>query len=93
MLFDAAGGMLSLIAFAVLIEGYFRSALGLAGRGVVAAASVAFIVSTLSPTIPLTAAWLLAGMSLMGGLWLQQGLARPVPPADDGGVLARGNDR
>ena len=32
MLFDAAGGMLWLIAFAVVTEGYFRSASGMAGR-------------------------------------------------------------
>jgi TRAP-type uncharacterized transport system fused permease subunit len=92
ILFDATAGLLSLVTFTIVIEGYFRSALGIVGRAVMAAASAAFFFSTFSATIPGTAAWLLAGLSLIGGLWVQQGLARPVPPRPNGGVLVEESD-
>lgn len=92
MLFDAAAGMLWLATFFVAIEGHFRSALGIVGRAVTVAACAAFFFSTFSPNIPQSVAWLLAGLGLMAGLWLQQGLTRQVPPIPDRDVLAPGND-
>jgi len=93
MLFDAAGGLLSLVAFSVVIEGHFRSVLGVVGRMVMAAASVVFFISTLGAIGPPTAAWMLTGIVLMAGLWLQQGPARPISPVGEDGVLAAGKDR
>jgi TRAP transporter 4TM/12TM fusion protein len=93
MLFDAAGGLLSLIAFSVAIEGHFRAALGPVGRIVMAAACVVFFFSSFGAIAPSAAAWMLTGVILTIGLWLQQRPTRPVPPLSEDGVWAGGKER
>jgi hypothetical protein len=92
MLFAATAGMLWLASFSIVTEGYFRSTLGIVGRVVTLAAGVAFFVSTLGATIPQMTAWMAAGVALMAGLWLQQGLTRRIPPLQDRDVVAQGKD-
>jgi TRAP transporter 4TM/12TM fusion protein len=68
MLFDGMAGALWLSTFPLMTEGYYFGRLGVAGRGAVALASVAFFVSTFSLGIVSTVAWLASGLAVLGAL-------------------------
>jgi TRAP-type uncharacterized transport system fused permease subunit len=52
----------------LMTEGYYFGRLGIAGRGAVALASIAFFVSTFSRDIVSTVAWLVSGLAVLGAL-------------------------
>jgi TRAP-type uncharacterized transport system fused permease subunit len=81
VVFDAAASLLGLVFMTAAVEGYFRSRLGIPDRLTVVAASACFFISTFSPALLTTLAWLGAGLALIGGLAVRQNRLAATTPA------------
>jgi TRAP-type uncharacterized transport system fused permease subunit len=81
MLFDAIAGSLWLTMFPLMTEGYYFGRLSVGRRGVVAAASIAFLMATFSLESAPTLLWLGSGIAVMVALAVLQSResTRPSP--------------